>query len=86
MGLHPLFCLAGMLAAAFLGGRLAALGVLFGFVGGCTLTLWNDRQRWNACPKGGFHLWHKYDDNTNSRFCSRCGGDEEGIFFGRSEA
>lgn len=87
MNLRTLLCLAAMIAAAFLGGHLAAIGVVLGFVGGCAFTLWNDRQRWNACPKGGFHFWQEYDENENenSRLCSKC-GDEEGIFFGRSEA
>ena len=65
------------------------LGMLIGWIAGILFTIWCDRKPWNACHKGGFHHWDDYmqpDDftKTNSRFCSKCGVDEESNWWGQS--
>jgi len=63
-------------------------GCLVGFVIGCAFTLWNDRQKWNACPSGGFHYWEPCDDHdvgppgNDDRFCTKCKVIEEEALYG----
>ena len=66
-------------------------GVLIGFIAGLVFTVWNDRQRWNACPKGSFHFWDDYMQpdgigETGSRYCSKCGVDQEANWWGQKKA
>ena len=58
-----------------------AFGLLIGFVIGCAFTLWLDRRPRSACTKGGFHYWQRYDENTESRFCTKCGRNEEEVLY-----
>jgi len=62
-------------------------GLLIGWIAGIAFTIWCDRQPHNACLKGGFHFWEKYLDAENtyttSRFCSKCGIDEESNWWGQ---
>jgi hypothetical protein len=62
-------------------------GLLTGFVGGLLFTVWNDRQKWNACSKGGFHFWMRYPRekgwSDGDRYCAKCGIDEERNWWGQ---
>lgn len=56
-------------------------GALFGFVLGMALTIWLDRQPYNACPKGWFHYW--VDASDGDRLCQGCNISEDEIYLGR---